>query len=128
MKNINFDPKTNKSFSLTFGIVLFFINLYVFFYHELNLSLIIITSLFFLILLININNIQPLNYVWFKIGIFLGKIISPLILSIIYFSILFITYLYFFIFEKIKNFYKKKSKKSFWIINKDKKVNFNRLF
>lgn len=128
MKNINFDPKTNKSFSLTFGIVLFFINLYVFFYHELNLSLIIITSLFFLILLININNIQPLNYVWFKIGIFLGKIISPLILSIIYFSILFITYLYFFIFEKNKNFYKKKSKKSFWIINKDKKVNFNRLF
>ena len=98
MKNINFDPKTNKSFSLTFGIVLFFINLYVFFYHELNLSLIIITSLFFLILLININNIQPLNYVWFKIGIFLGKIISPLILSIIYFSILFIIYLYFFIF------------------------------
>ena len=43
---------------------------------------------FFLILgLINSQILTPLNKLWFKFGIFLGKIISPLIMGIIFFLV-----------------------------------------
>ena len=48
----------------------------------------LIISLIFLILgLINSQILTPLNKLWFKFGIFLGKIISPLIMGIIFFLV-----------------------------------------
>ena len=45
-----------------------------------------ITLLSFLVLgLINSKILSPLNNVWFKFGLFLGKVISPLIMMIIFF-------------------------------------------
>ena len=38
-------------------------------------------------ILINSKILTPLNKLWFKFGIFLGKIISPLIMGIIFFLI-----------------------------------------
>jgi len=47
-----------------------------------------IISLIFLILgLLNSKILTPLNKIWFKFGIFLSKIISPLIMGIIFFLI-----------------------------------------
>ena len=37
--------------------------------------------------LINSQILTPLNKLWFKFGIFLGKIISPLIMGIIFFLV-----------------------------------------
>ncbi len=48
----------------------------------------IFISLFFLILgIINSTILTPLNKLWFKFGIFLGKMISPLIMGIIFFLV-----------------------------------------
>ena len=48
----------------------------------------LIISLIFLILgLLNSKILTPLNKLWFKFGIFLGKIISPLIMGIIFFLV-----------------------------------------
>jgi hypothetical protein len=45
-------------------------------------------SLLFLILgIINSKILTPLNKAWFKFGIFLGKIISPFIMGIIFFLV-----------------------------------------
>ena len=48
----------------------------------------IFLSLIFLILgLINSKLLTPLNILWFKFGILLGKIVSPLVMGIIFFVI-----------------------------------------
>ena len=48
----------------------------------------LIISLIFLILgLINSKFLTPLNKLWFKFGLFLGKIVSPLIMGIIFFLV-----------------------------------------
>jgi len=82
----------NKSSNRNFGIVFFV------FFLIISLSPILIDndirywslilSIIFLILgLINSNILTPLNNLWFKFGIFLGKIISPIIMGIIFFII-----------------------------------------
>jgi hypothetical protein len=79
---------TNRSF----GIVFFIVFLIIGFYPILNegdarfWSLII--SVIFLILgILNSKVLNPLNKLWFKFGIFLGKIFSPLIMGIIFFLV-----------------------------------------
>ena len=48
----------------------------------------LIVSLIFLISgLINSKILTPLNKLWFKFGIFLGKIISPIIMAVIFFLV-----------------------------------------
>ena len=42
---------------------------------------------FFILGIINSNLLTPLNKVWFKFGLLLGKIISPLIMGIIFFLV-----------------------------------------
>ncbi|MDB2679199.1 SxtJ family membrane protein, partial [Candidatus Pelagibacter bacterium] len=45
-------------------------------------------SIIFLILgLLNSKILSPLNKLWFKFGIFLGKIVSPIIMGIIFFFV-----------------------------------------
>ena len=48
----------------------------------------LILSLIFLILgLINSRVLNPLNKIWFKFGIFLGKMISPIVMGLIFFLV-----------------------------------------
>ena len=75
-----------------FGIVFFIVFLVIAFYPLKNSgdarvwSLVI--SLIFLILgLLNSKILTPLNNLWFKFGLFLGKIISPAIMGIIFFLV-----------------------------------------
>ena len=75
-----------------FGIVFFVVFLVVAIYPLINSNEIriwsLILSLLFLILgLINSKILTPLNKLWFKFGIFLGKIISPLVMGIIFFFV-----------------------------------------
>ena len=79
---------SNRSFGIVFCIVFFFIALYPLTYGEEIRLWSLIISLFFLFLgLINSKILNPLNKLWFKFGIFLGKVISPIIMGIIYFFV-----------------------------------------
>ena len=76
----------------SFGIVFFVVFLLVSFYPLINEENIrywsLYISLIFLILgLINSKILSPLNKIWFKFGIFLGKIISPIVMGIIFFLV-----------------------------------------
>ena len=79
---------SNRSFGIVFFIVFLLIAIYPLINSgELRLWSLII-SIFFLVLgLINSKILNPLNKLWFKFGIFLGKIISPLIMGIIFFLV-----------------------------------------
>tara|TARA_B100000989_G_C19323544_1_gene377750 strand:+ start:216 stop:617 length:402 start_codon:yes stop_codon:yes gene_type:complete len=80
---------SNKKFGFTFSIIFVCISLYIFLhdYYVLAILSLIIGFLFFLITLINDEILLPLNKLWMKLGFILGKIISPIILGIIFFGI-----------------------------------------
>ena len=79
---------SNRSFGIVFFIVFLLIALYPLIHSEEIKFWSIIISLIFLVLgLLNSKILAPLNKLWFKFGIFLGKIISPLIMGIIFFLV-----------------------------------------
>ena len=79
---------SNRSFGLVFFIVFILIGIYPILHQEsLRIWSIIIAVLFLILGLFNSKILTPLNRIWFKFGIFLGKIISPLIMGIIFFLV-----------------------------------------
>jgi hypothetical protein len=84
--------KIQISSNRSFGIVFFIVFLLIAFWPILNGEKIriwsIILAIIFIILgLKNSKLLTPLNILWFKFGILLGKIVSPLIMSIIFFFV-----------------------------------------
>ena len=79
---------SNRSFGIVFFIVFLIIALYPLAYNEeIRLWSLIISLIFLILGLINSKILTPLNKAWFKFGIFLGKIISPLIMGFIFFFV-----------------------------------------
>ena len=79
---------SNRSFGIVFFIVFLIIALYPLINNEGIRIWSIIISLVFLILgLIDSKILSPLNKLWFEFGILLGKIISPLVMGIIFFLV-----------------------------------------
>ena len=79
---------SNRSFGIVFFIVFLVIALYPLAHSEEIKVWSAIISLIFLVLgLFNSKILNPLNKLWFKFGIFLGKIISPLVMGIIFFLV-----------------------------------------
>ena len=79
---------SNRSFGIVFFIVFLIIALYPLLNTgEIRIWSIIVSLVFLLLGLINSKILSPLNKLWFKFGIFLGKIISPLVMGIIFFLV-----------------------------------------
>ena len=86
MKNIKIG--SNKSFGVVFSIVFLIVALYPVLNNNSIRTWSVILSLIFLVLgLLNSPILSPLNKIWFYFGIFLGKIVSPLIMAIIFFIV-----------------------------------------
>ena len=84
----NIKISSNRSFGIVFFIVFLIIALYPLTHSEEIRIWSSIISLIFLVLgLLNSKILSPLNKLWFKFGILLGKIISPLIMGIIFFLV-----------------------------------------
>ena len=79
---------SNKSFGIVFFVVFLLIALYPLLSNEsIRLWFLIISIIFLVLGILNSSLLSPLNKLWFKFGILLGKIISPIIMSIIYFLV-----------------------------------------
>ena len=79
---------SNRSFGIVFFVVFLLIALYPLLKgNDLRIWSLIISFIFFTLGLINSNLLTPLNKLLFKFGLFLGKIISPLIMGIIFFIV-----------------------------------------
>ena len=79
---------SNRSFGIVFFVVFLLIALYPLTYGgEIRIWSLIISIIFLILGLLNSKILAPLNKIWFKFGIFLGKIISPLIMGIIFFLV-----------------------------------------
>ena len=88
MKNTEIKIGSNKSFGVVFFIVFLLIAIYPLINNEGFRIWSFIISIIFLVLgLINSKILTPLNKLWFKFGLLLGRIISPVIMGIIFFFV-----------------------------------------
>ena len=79
---------SNKSFGIVFSIVFLLIAIYPIINNdELRIWSLIIAIIFLVLGLINSKILTPLNKLWFKFGILLGKIVSPIIMGVIFFMV-----------------------------------------
>ncbi len=79
---------SNRSFGIVFFIVFLLIALYPLIDKgEFRLWSLMISIIFFILGILNSKILTPLNKLWFKFGILLGKIVSPIILGIIFFFV-----------------------------------------
>ena len=79
---------SNRSFGIVFFVVFILIGFYPLLKNG-NLNTIsILVGLIFLILgILNSKFLTPLNKLWFKFGLLLGQIISPIVMGIIFFLV-----------------------------------------
>lgn len=79
---------SNKSFGIVFFIIFFLISLYPLTNDgSLNLWSLIISFIFLILGILNSRILSSLNIIWFKFGLFLGRIFAPLIMGIIFFLV-----------------------------------------
>ena len=79
---------SNRSFGLVFFIVFLLIAFYPLINQgEIRIWSALISLLFLILGIINSKILTPLNKAWFKFGIFLGKIISPIVMGVIFFLV-----------------------------------------
>ena len=120
MKNKNIKLPSNRSFGIVFFVIFLIIALWPL-RSDSDIRIIpLLISLIFLILgLINSNLLKPLNFLWMKFGLRLGKFMNPIIMGLIYYLTVVPTGLIFKILNKnLLNVKKKKDQKSYWIIKK----------
>ena len=88
MKKNNIKISSNKSFGIVFFIFFLIISIFPLLNDEIIRIWSLIVSIIFLILgLLNSRLLTPFNILWFKFGIFLGKIVSPVVMGIIFFIV-----------------------------------------
>ena len=81
-------PSSNKSFGIVFFIFFLLISIYPLLNKgDIRLWSLIFSIIFLVLGLLNSKILTPLNYIWFKIGIFLGKIVSPIVMYLIFFVV-----------------------------------------
>ena len=108
---------SNRSFGIVFFIVFVLIAIYPLINQgEVRIWSLIISSLFLLLGLLNSKILTPLNKLWFRFGLFLGKIISPIIMGVIFFLVVTPIGLLMRLFGKdVINLKLNKKKNSYWI-------------
>ena len=112
---------SNKSFGIVFFIVFLLIALYPL-SNEQNLRIwsLVIAIIFLILGLLNSKILNPLNKLWFKLGILLGKIVSPLVMGLIFFIVVTPIAIIMRIFKKDLINLKKNNNKTYWIEKDDK--------
>ena len=84
----NIKISSNKSFGIVFFVIFLLIAIYPLTNGgDIRIWSGIISFIFLVLGLLNSSILTPLNRSWFKFGIYLGKIISPLIMGIIFFFV-----------------------------------------
>ena len=79
---------SNRSFGLVFFVVFLIVTLWPLKYEEdIRLWSLVLSIIFFILGVLNSKLLTPLNKLWFKFGIFLGSIVSPIIMGIVYFLV-----------------------------------------
>ena len=122
-----------RSSNKSFGIVFFVVFIIIGFWPLLDINTyrlwaIIIAVIFLTLGLINSRILTPLNILWFKFGIFLGKIVSPIVMGVIFFFVVTPIAILMRIIKKDLLNLKFNNKESYWIKKSDYKSKMKNQF
>ena len=85
MDRNNIPVSTEKSFGVVFSIVFLLVALYPLFYSkEIHIWAIIVSAIFLFLAYVIPNILRIPNILWFKFGMLLSYIISPIIMALVY--------------------------------------------
>ena len=86
--NSKIKGSSNRSFGLVFFAVFLIVALWPLKHEEdIRLWSLALSIIFFILGILNSKFLTPLNKLWFKFGILLGSIVSPIIMGIVYFLV-----------------------------------------
>tara|TARA_Y100001970_G_C13598364_1_gene538951 strand:- start:111 stop:485 length:375 start_codon:yes stop_codon:yes gene_type:complete len=120
---------SNKSFGIVFFIFFLIISIYPLLNGgEIRILWLILSFAFLILGLLNSKLLTPLNSLWFKFGILLGKIISPFVMGVIYFAVVTPTSLIMKLLRKDLLNLKKNNLQTYWIEKKDIKSSMKNQF
>lgn len=117
--NNKISHSTNKSFGVLFFLVFLLFALWPLFKgNDLRVWSLIISVIFLILGLLNSKILTPLNILWTKLGLFLGRIASPIVMGLIYFFVVTPTGVIMKIFGKDLLGLKRSNRDSYWIERK----------
>ena len=88
MKKVPAKHSSNRSFGFVFFVVFLAISLWPLKSQEdLRLWALILSLIFLVLGILNSRFLTPLNKLWYKFGIFLGSIVSPIVMGIVFFMV-----------------------------------------
>ena len=107
---------SNRSFGIVFFVVFLIISFYPLSNEgDLRIWSLVVSIIFLLLGLFNSKILTPLNIIWFKFGIILGNIVSPIVMGLVFFCVITpIAIIMRLLGKDILNI-KKNKKKTYWI-------------
>ena len=116
MNSKNIKISSNRSFGIVFFIFFLIVSIFPLFKDEdIRIWAVIVAIIFLILGLLNSSVLSPLNKIWFKFGILLGNFISPIIMGLVFFTVVTPTAFLMRAFGKDLLNLKKNNKKSYWI-------------
>ena len=129
MKQNKIKIGSNRSFGIVFFVVFLIISIWPLLDEkELRYWALIVSIIFLILGILKSNILTPLNKVWFKFGILLGHIISPIIMALIFFLVVTPISFIMRIFGKDILNLKKNNNSSYWIKKDKQSVSMRKQF
>ena len=120
---------SNKSFGIVFFIVFLIFSIYpIINDNEIRVWSIVVSIIFLIMGLRNSGYLTPLNIMWCKFGILLGNLISPIVMGLIFFTIVTPIGLLMRIFSKNFLNLKKNNDNSYWVKTSNQKSKMKNQF
>ena len=129
MKQNKIKIGSNRSFGIVFFVVFLIISIWPLLDEkELRYWSLIVSIIFLILGILKSNILTPLNKVWFKFGILLGHIISPIIMALIFFLVVTPISFIMRIFGKDILNLKKNNNSSYWVKKDKQSVSMRKQF
>ena len=120
---------SNRSFGLVFFAFFLIIGFWpIFEYEDIRIWSIIAAFIFLILGILDSKYLTPFNRFWMKFGLFLGKIISPIVMGIVFFLVVTPIGIIMKIFRKDLLNIKYKKNQSYWVYRKNKFGSMKRQF
>jgi hypothetical protein len=125
----NIKVGSNKSFGIVFFILFLIIAIYPIFFNEsLKVWSLVISVIFLTLGLLNSRVLTPFNLLWFKIGMQMGRVVSPIVMGLVFFLVVTPTGLIMKLLNKDLLNLKRKKSKSYWIKRINSKTDMKNQF
>ena len=82
---ISIKQGSERNFGIVFSVVFLIFSFYPHFsFEKVSLWSLIVSAFFFLIAIFRPSMLKSLNFLWFRFGILLGRIISPIVMALVF--------------------------------------------